>query len=813
MIACALIAWMLVAVCISMRSDARITRHAAVDQSSADMMTIHRDTGYDSAASMTSRTCSRMARGPGQIATLHSATGAIHLGNASVLVVILSDPNKTSACSIAHEHIEMLRNRQTLPTFDVEILFNAIELRPGNKVVCPGIAEFGDDSLQQKDARVASAKTIHEYVIFVDGNSASAMHPTTLEKLCLVANGRSLDLASIQPANPASAAGAGDNVPHVCLPHRSGARFPACHLDMAPVLMRVPVWMHQRALAKWSNALVKILQPMTSQRHDGISPLSSVFCSGGNSAIAHSISEPALVITDKNLVGHDIRARRLSTASLHTTSCDTYVKHDASDQRAAARADIVRAYRTAKRHTAAFHHAHHQRMTSLLSPDPIHIKDPTLSPGFLIVVPWLEHKTAADEVNLSIVRALSASGVRLVVVTTVPSLHPSASDFYAATQDIFHLTQLVKGPSESNSIIAVLRHLVISRDVETVMISQSALGYQFISRLRNAITAARYGSVKYVDFVQVAEMRSGDEGYAAMSLAYGRFLDHTFVASQHVLDWMMARSASMVAAHNKGLTATTGADDTSLRIRMSVAHIGIDDREFFPPSSSERMRARDELLGQRHDGRPVLAYIAPMLDNDNDDMLPDLYIEIMHQLRDDRKVSFVSLLVGGEGSKLEKLRDRIAANWLRETVHTFGSLDRNTTMRILQASDVLLYPSKTDGVSLVAYKAMAMAVPPVLSAVGGQCELVGKEAGVCVPLDLDALKESDTIADAAEPFVDELEQLLKSPDLLRKLSLAARARIESEYSLKHMRRALQHGLCGSINWGQEILTDTMIRVF
>ena len=63
-----------------------------------------------------------------------------------------------------------------------------------------------------------------------------------------------------------------------------------------------------------------------------------------------------------------------------------------------------------------------------------------------------------------------------------------------------------------------------------------------------------------------------------------------------------------------------------------------------------------------------------------------------------------------------------------------GAIPHPQWLQILSASQILFMPSMYEGISVALYEAMAVGVVPVISAVGGQAELISPDCGVLVPL-------------------------------------------------------------------------------
>jgi sugar transferase (PEP-CTERM/EpsH1 system associated) len=95
--------------------------------------------------------------------------------------------------------------------------------------------------------------------------------------------------------------------------------------------------------------------------------------------------------------------------------------------------------------------------------------------------------------------------------------------------------------------------------------------------------------------------------------------------------------------------------------------------------------------------------------------------------------------------------------------------------RLLNALDIFVLPSLSEGMSNTLLEAMAAGLPVVASRVGGNPEIVGEECTGCL------FNAGDVAALTAQ-----LEQLTKYPALRQKLGLAARKRTEREFSLERM---------------------------
>jgi glycosyltransferase involved in cell wall biosynthesis len=137
----------------------------------------------------------------------------------------------------------------------------------------------------------------------------------------------------------------------------------------------------------------------------------------------------------------------------------------------------------------------------------------------------------------------------------------------------------------------------------------------------------------------------------------------------------------------------------------------------------------------------------------------------------------VRLVIVGDGIHEEAVR-RDAAR-LGEAVVLTGH--REDAMEILDASDVLVHPSRFDAFPTTLLEAMAASVPIVATGVGGMLEIVeANVTGVLV-----------APPPSAEAFAASLAPLVEQPELRARLGSAGRARYEREFSAEAWARRVR----------------------
>lgn len=133
----------------------------------------------------------------------------------------------------------------------------------------------------------------------------------------------------------------------------------------------------------------------------------------------------------------------------------------------------------------------------------------------------------------------------------------------------------------------------------------------------------------------------------------------------------------------------------------------------------------------------------------------------------------MDVLVVGGGPDEAELRSAFADLRLVR-VHFLGQ--RDDVERLLQASDVFLFPTWSENLSNALLEAMAHRLAVVATDVGGNTEVLAKGGGVLVP------------AHAPAAFADALGALIADRPRLRRLAEAARQTIERHYTIDCMVR-------------------------
>jgi teichuronic acid biosynthesis glycosyltransferase TuaC len=118
------------------------------------------------------------------------------------------------------------------------------------------------------------------------------------------------------------------------------------------------------------------------------------------------------------------------------------------------------------------------------------------------------------------------------------------------------------------------------------------------------------------------------------------------------------------------------------------------------------------------------------------------------------RIPGATLLLAGEGPDRKSLEAMIRERGLGERVHLLGSRSPEDVATMLAAADVMVLPTRSEGLANVWVEALASGTPVVTSDVGGAREVIDRpEAGALVPPEPEAIAAAvrAILADPPEP--------------------------------------------------------------
>jgi glycosyltransferase involved in cell wall biosynthesis len=159
---------------------------------------------------------------------------------------------------------------------------------------------------------------------------------------------------------------------------------------------------------------------------------------------------------------------------------------------------------------------------------------------------------------------------------------------------------------------------------------------------------------------------------------------------------------------------------------------------------------------------------------------PLLLLEIAAALVKLRAQRDFRVLVGGDGPEGETLRARLRKTGLESLFTLLGQVDDVPTL--LAESDVVVVPSRAEGIPLIVLEAFASARPVICSRVGAVEEVVDSSTGILIDLG----------PGEAVQFAAAIERLLGDPQLRQEIGNAGRRKVEAEYNRERSRAAYRN---------------------
>lgn len=368
------------------------------------------------------------------------------------------------------------------------------------------------------------------------------------------------------------------------------------------------------------------------------------------------------------------------------------------------------------------------------------IRNPVKTCGrrLLLIAPWMT-VGGADRFNLDLLDQLGRLGWKLTVATTIDGKHGLYPEYERRTTDLFPLAHFLELPYHPS----FLQYLIQSRQPDVVLVSNSELGYRLLPYLRGMCP-----DTPFVDFCHSEAEHWNNGGYPRFSIEYRQLLDLTMTASDHLKRWMVERGGN--------------------EERIEVCYANVDVHAFQPSAQArEELRSR---LGLPPDV-PVVLFVG-RISEDKQPRVLAAALTLLHE----RGLRFTAV-VAGDGPDRSRLESALR-KCLGDRLRMLGSVENDKIAPLMAAADVLFVPSRSEGIALALYEAMASGTPVVGARVGGQAELVTEECGVLI--------DRSTPGEEAERYANAIESLLRDPDRRAAMGAAARARVETSFPLERM---------------------------
>lgn len=334
----------------------------------------------------------------------------------------------------------------------------------------------------------------------------------------------------------------------------------------------------------------------------------------------------------------------------------------------------------------------------------------------------------ADTVLLQISRFLHEDGYSLSYLTTIPTELRDGDNtprYEEISRNIYHLPQFLSNESEWKDFVF---YLIEARRIDMIFLVGSTFIYELLPEIKE-----RYPNIKVVDQL------FNEHGHIADNRKYAGLIDMNIVATD------------VVAAM---LKLNYGERDCKIK---KILH-GVDAQHEFNPD----IEISDPTLNpfNFNPDKFTVSYFGRF----SEEKKPESFIEIANALKD-VDIQFVMV---GNGPLYDSVKAQCADYGLGDKVCIPGFID--DIKPILKNSDVVVIPSRIEGVPIILLESLSMGIPVVGSRVGGIPGVIqdAYNGFLCPSEDIGC-------------FVDKIRLLFDHPELMAGMSKNAK-----EYAREHL---------------------------
>ncbi len=196
----------------------------------------------------------------------------------------------------------------------------------------------------------------------------------------------------------------------------------------------------------------------------------------------------------------------------------------------------------------------------------------------------------------------------------------------------------------------------------------------------------------------------------------------------YTVEWFLSRyTDALITINEEDYEASKKLKAKSV---YKINGIGVDTRKFF---QIERCNKLKDELGIDEDCLMLLS-VGELSDRKNHKVI----IKALHKLRD----THFHYVIVGEGVLLKKLKKLVKKYNLSSQVHLLGY--RTDIQELCSSSDIFVFPSYQEGLSVALMEAMGCAKPIIASNIRGNIDLIEENKGgfLCAPDDASGFAEA-----------------------------------------------------------------------
>ena len=356
---------------------------------------------------------------------------------------------------------------------------------------------------------------------------------------------------------------------------------------------------------------------------------------------------------------------------------------------------------------------------------------PRASPGRVRVALITPHlgQGGAERVLLELARVLPADRFEVLLLATQSTDDRWSERWRQSVSHVYDLARVVP----PRKTVAAIYTIVTNWNCGAVVVQNSLAGYAALPHIARDLPHAKLLDV----------LHSVDEQWDLISVTAG-------LARQ-----IDVRVAVSDAVRSRLLACGTPGD------HIELVRNGVDLERFRPePETAARERKRI-LFASRLD--PIKR--------------PSLLVEIARELLRLRQRTDFVFVVAGDGPEAARLHASVRRKGLEAVFELLGHVE--DVPPLMASADIVLLPSRSEGVPLTVIESLACATPVIASNVGAVSEALDSSCGVLIEL----------AHGEASAFAAAIDRLLNDPELCRRMGAAGRRKVAAEYDLRRARQA------------------------
>lgn len=371
------------------------------------------------------------------------------------------------------------------------------------------------------------------------------------------------------------------------------------------------------------------------------------------------------------------------------------------------------------------------------------------------------------------VQTYAEAGYRVTVVCTLFNT-PAGIELRPEVLKWTHDVHILPSFLRAKDFPRYLKHLITSRGIQQVVLSNSQLIYEMLPALVEQLPDVQFIDVRFVFFSSSSSIfvvanpsraqylhneaydgwKSG--GYPSYSLISQRYLARTLVCSSYLRQYLI----------------NAGHSNPS---RIGIVKLGIDlsSSSSHPITPTSRQLAKQTMLGLEKDSETIVITVVGRLDPQKRPLLiPFIVNELMSKIEQD----FIIVMIG-DGDLRYKLERQVRLQKVEDYVQVMGT--RNDTNDFLRATDIFLLPSVSEGLSIAVAEAMALGIPILTSRAGALPEQLGEDdssSSSSRGRGLGGILVNHTLIDELDAplYAEELKRLVEDPHLRNTLGMRGR---------------------------------------